>query len=167
LTSATLIPDSRFPIPKITDFGIARLKTDNGRAGQLTQVGHLLGTVDYLSPEQAENPQGVDIRSDLFSLGCTFFYLLTGRAPYAGANAVERVSARLLGAAPRVRSLRPEVPMAVERIVAKMLARDRARRYQTPAEVAAALQSWVETGWLRALPRHVAAAWSRLFDRKA
>jgi serine/threonine protein kinase/uncharacterized protein YkwD len=126
-------------VVKILDFGLARFESANRKAGQLTQVGKFVGTVDFISPEQAENPQGADVRSDVYSLGCCFFYLLTGQPPFPGDDAVARLAARLLNAPPSVRKLRPEVPAALEQVVSKMMAREPARRYPTAAAVAAAL----------------------------
>jgi serine/threonine protein kinase len=128
------------PVVKILDFGLARFESPAGKATRLTKIGAVLGTVDYISPEQAGDAREVDIRSDIFSLGCTLFYLLTGKTPFAGAEVIERIMARLLNDAPSVRSLRPEVPAALEKVLAKMLARNPADRYGTPVEIAAALE---------------------------
>jgi serine/threonine protein kinase/WD40 repeat protein len=127
-------------IVKILDFGLARFESGNRTAGQLTQIGKLVGTVDFISPEQAENPQGADIRSDVYSLGCCFFYLLIGHPPFAGDDAVARLVARLLSEPPAVGKLRPDIPAALEQVVSKMMAREPGRRYQTPAAVAAAVE---------------------------
>jgi serine/threonine protein kinase len=125
---------------KILDFGLARFASEEKAAGHLTQVGRIIGTVDYMSPEQAGDPRGADIRSDIFSLGCCLFYALTGRPPFLGADMVERLAARVLGEAPLLRTLRPDAPAALESIVATMLARDPRRRFALPADAAAALQ---------------------------
>ncbi|MCI0462115.1 MAG: protein kinase [Gemmataceae bacterium] len=127
-------------VVKVLDFGLARFETETRYAGQLTRVGRLVGTVDYISPEQAEDPRAADIRSDLYSLGCCFFYLLTGQPPFPGDDAVTRLAARILGDVPSVRKLRPEVPAALEQVLGKMMRREPTARYQTPAEVAAALE---------------------------
>src|SRR5260370_13431575 len=100
------------PLVKILDFGLARFETHDEKTTRLTKIGHVLGTVDYLSPEQAADARDVDIRSDVFSLGCSLFYLLTGKAPYTGADTVARMLARLLEHAPSVRTVRPEPPTA-------------------------------------------------------
>ena len=71
---------------------------------ELTQTGEIVGTVDYIAPEQAQNTKDADIRADIFSLGCTLFKLLAGRVPYEGDTTVERLTARLSGAAPSLRT---------------------------------------------------------------
>ena len=131
---------NELPLIKILDFGLARFESESDHAGRLTQLGKVMGTVDYMAPEQAQNPRTADIRADIYSLGCTLFYLLTGKPPFEGEDAVEKIRARVLGEVPSVRKSRPEVSPALERIVAKMMARTVEDRYQTPGEVAKALE---------------------------
>ncbi len=126
-------------VVRILDFGLARFESDSECRGRLTQLGHIVGTVDYIAPEQAENARTADTRSDIYSLGCSLFYLLTGHPPFPGDDLVEKVTARLREEAPPIRAVRGDVPAGLERVLMRMLARDPARRYQTPAEVVAAL----------------------------
>jgi serine/threonine protein kinase/formylglycine-generating enzyme required for sulfatase activity len=128
------------PVIKILDFGLARFESETAQATRLTQLGKIVGTVDYIAPEQAENAQTADIRADIYGLGCSLFYLLTGNPPFTGKDAVERIGARLLGGPPSVRRSRPEVSRDLENVVAQMMARRPADRYQTPGEVAKALE---------------------------
>lgn len=130
----------RLPRVKILDMGLARVVAPDGTDSEagISQPGVFLGTPDYVAPEQAEDAQQADIRSDIFSLGATFYFLLTGKVPYPGRTLVEKVRKALAGP-PSPRSLRPEVPPVVEVIVKKMLAPEPRHRYQTPAELAAAL----------------------------
>jgi serine/threonine protein kinase/N-acetylneuraminic acid mutarotase len=128
------------PVVKILDFGLARFESESAQAERLTQLGKIVGTVDYIAPEQAQNARTADIRADIYSLGCSLFYLLTGQPPFAGEDAVEKIGARVLGDAPSVRGGRPEVSPALELVLAKMMARNPADRYQTPGEVAKALE---------------------------
>jgi serine/threonine protein kinase len=143
---------------KILDFGLARFESDSDQRGRLTQLGHIVGTVDYIAPEQAENARVADVRADVYGLGCTLFFLLTGRPPFTGDNVVEKVTARMGDEPPSVRAVRPGVPAALDRVVAKMMARDPARRYQIPADVVDALTpfarpdagipAWTKWVWL-------------------
>ena len=125
-------------VVKILDFGLARLTTVSG-PGRLTLAGNLLGTIDYVAPEQIENAQDADVRSDIYSLGCTLYFLLTGRPPYSGANMMEKVSGRLMGQIPDVREARPEVPPALDALLRRMMAHKPAVRFQTAAELVEAL----------------------------
>lgn len=130
------------PAVKVLDFGLARFEQSSDRATRLTKFGNVLGTLDYISPEQAGDAREVDIRSDIFSLGCSLFFLLTGKPAFPGTDAMERMLARVLSDALSVRKARPDVPIELEQVLAKMMARDRGDRYANPAEVAAALEPW-------------------------
>lgn len=130
---------------KILDFGLARLHTPSGdgrpdESSILAENNAVLGTPDYVSPEQAQNVHAADIRSDLYSLGCTLFFLLTGQPPFPGGRLLDKVARHTKEKAPRVEKLRPDVPPAVSHIVEKLLAKKPAERFQTPAELAAALE---------------------------
>src|SRR5262249_8015542 len=140
---------------KILDFGLARFGSENIPAHKpaakeavvntpiserLTQAGAIMGTADYIAPEQAEDASQADIRSDLFSLGCTLFYLLTREHPFPGQDTPEKIRKRKYGDPIPVRNLRDDVPPELERVLLKMTARLAKNRYQTPAEVIAALE---------------------------
>src|SRR5262249_7463744 len=106
-------------------------------SGALTRTGHVLGTVDYMAPEQALDPRQVDIRSDLYSLGCTFYFLLTGQPPFGRAGTlVQRMNRHLTEEAPRLTALRPDLPPELGGIVVRLMAKDPAQRFATPAELA-------------------------------
>ncbi len=126
------------PEAKVLDLGFARKADDDGGV-RLTRSWQIFGTPDYMSPEQAESTFDADIRSDIFSLGCTLFKALTGQLPFAGGTPVQKLLARANRDAPKVCSLRSEIPATLEAVVAKMLARKPEQRYQTPGEVAFAL----------------------------
>jgi formylglycine-generating enzyme required for sulfatase activity len=127
---------------KILDLGLARL-TDVSDSGDtvsaLTHTGVVMGTLDFIAPEQVENAHAVDIRADLYSLGCTFYFLLTGRAPFGDATQTMKMIRHLRDEPEPVEQLRLEVPPAVTAIVRRLMAKKPADRYQTPAELAAAL----------------------------
>jgi len=134
----TSVPD-RGELVKILDMGLARFASESRDDDGLTRTGQIMGTPDYIAPEQAQNTRNADIRSDIFSLGCTLFRLLTGRVPFEGENVMAKLMARALHDAPRVQSLRPEISNELDAVVARMLARDPDLRYQHPGEVARAL----------------------------
>ena len=130
---------------KISDFGLARLHNPNaadefsGHPGTIvTKDNTVMGTPDYLSPEQARSLHKTDIRSDLYSLGCTFYFLLTGQVVFPGGGTLDKLIRHGAEKAADVRDARPETPAEVAAIVAKLLAKHPPDRYQTPAELAAA-----------------------------
>lgn len=125
---------------KILDFGLARSVGALTDDGSLTPTDQWLGTPEYISPEQAQNSKEVDIRADIFSLGCTLYFLLTGRSAFSGNTRMEKLVARLSSTAAPASSVRPEVPRRLDRLLSLMLARDPDKRFQTPAEVAKALE---------------------------
>src|SRR5437763_1648030 len=98
-----------------------------------------MGTADYMAPEQARDSHTADIRADIYSLGCSLYSLLTGQLPFPEGDAIQKLMAHLTQAPRPVGELRPDVPPEVCAILERMMAKDPARRYQTPAEVAAAL----------------------------
>jgi serine/threonine protein kinase len=130
----------RLPKVKILDMGLARVISPEGRDSEhgLTQPGVFLGTPDYAAPEQAEDAQQADTRSDIFSLGGALYFLLTAEVPYPGKTLVEKVRKAVTGP-PSLLAKRKDVPPSLDGVVRKMLAPDPADRYQTPAEVVAAL----------------------------
>ncbi|MBT6496745.1 MAG: protein kinase, partial [Planctomycetaceae bacterium] len=129
---------SNEPVIKLLDMGLARM-TDAEAEADLTHTGQLMGTPDYIAPEQARDSKTADVRSDIFSLGCTFFRLLTNQVPFTGNTLIEKLLARNERDAPPASSVRGDVPPEIDAIVARMLARNPDNRFQTPAEVVAAL----------------------------
>ncbi len=128
-------------VVKILDMGLARLDrgTDDGASSTMTQEGAVMGTLDYISPEQAMDSHDVDIRADLYSLGCTLYFLLTGKVPFPGGEALQKLMKHRLDEPVPVEQLRRDVPPAVAAVVRKLMAKRPDDRYQTPAEAAAAL----------------------------
>ena len=131
-------PTAGIHLLKILDFGLARSEATDYEA--LTPTDQWIGTPDFISPEQARSSKDVDIRSDIFSLGCALYYLLTGKAAFSGSNRVEKLVARLEGEATPISAFRPQVPAQLHAVLARMLARSPADRFQTPLEVAQALE---------------------------
>lgn len=124
------------PQAKLLDLGLAKFASETHEEGGLTRTGQIMGTPDFIAPEQAQSTKDADIRADIFGLGCVFFRMLTGQLPFTGSNVMEKLMARTATDAPHVSDLRPEVSPQLDAIVAKMLARDPASRYQTPGELA-------------------------------
>jgi serine/threonine protein kinase len=118
---------------KLTDLGLARQVNDY--EFRVTTPDATIGTVDYLSPEQALNSGMADIRSDIYSLGCTFYHMLAGKCPFPTGNLVERLLQHRESEPPDVRVLNPAVPEPVVTIIRKMMAKKPDDRYQTPEEL--------------------------------
>ncbi len=126
-------------VVKVLDFGLAKI-TSEGRADSgLTSEGQVLGTPDFIAPEQIRDAQSADIRADVYSLGCTLYYLLAGRPPFHGDSLWDLYQAHFSMEAGPLNTLRPDVPAELSALVAKMMAKEPARRFQTPSEVAQAL----------------------------
>jgi serine/threonine protein kinase len=136
---------------KISDFGLARLQApavgDTSHPGTIfAKENTVMGTPDYLSPEQARSLHRTDIRSDLYSLGCTFYFLLTGRVPFPGGSAVDKLIRHGSEEPEPLSDFRSDVPPAVTAIVTRLMAKDPVDRFQTPAELAAALEPFAVSG---------------------
>lgn len=131
---------------KILDFGLARLaaESDDEKQTELTAVGVTVGTPDYMSPEQARNSRKVDSRSDIYSLGCTFYFLLTGQPLFPEGSALEKVVAHIEREPVSVTQLRKDIPAEIADVLQRMLEKEPGKRYQTPAEVAEDLKSFLK-----------------------
>jgi serine/threonine protein kinase len=138
LMVTTIPPDER-PVVKVLDIGLARFVSETEEDEGLTRAGQIVGTGNYMAPEQVTDARTADIRADIFGLGVTFFELLTGVCPLAGQTLVQTYMNRLRGEPPRVSTLCPNVPRGLDAVLAKMLKCKADERYQTPAELAAEL----------------------------
>jgi len=139
---------------KVLDFGLARLAAvtesdaptagDDGGRNEFTRVttpSLVIGTPDYLAPEQARNAHAVDIRADIYALGCVLYFLLTGRPPFARrTSAMDKLFAHVENEPDPVRTTRPEVPVELEAILKRMMAKKPADRFATPSEVAISMK---------------------------
>jgi serine/threonine-protein kinase len=123
---------------KLLDLGLACLSRDG--AGERTAGEGLSGTPDFMAPERGEDRHHADIRSDLYSLGCTFYHLLTGRVPFPGGSWTEKLLRHRLDPPVPVAQLRPEVPEEVAAVVERLMAKRSEDRYPTPATVVEALR---------------------------
>jgi len=131
----------KLPRVKILDMGLARLleAEPDPETDDLTLPGVFVGTPDYVSPEQAENPRAADTRSDLYSLGGAMYFCLTGEVPFPGKTLAAKLRKQLTEPPPSAASKRSDVPVAVDAVIRKLMALDPNDRYQTPAEVVAVL----------------------------
>ena len=120
---------------KLIDMGLARLRNGDPAAADLTQSGVTLGTFDYISPEQARDPRSADVRSDIYSLGCTLFFMLAGQPPFPEGTVLQKLLQHQGDQPPDVRELRPDLPEELSRVLRKMMAKDPRHRYATPVEL--------------------------------
>ncbi len=127
---------------KVMDLGLVRETYQDGpNAGtDLTNTGAVMGTPAFLSPEQALDAKRVDIRSDIYSLGCTFHYLLTARPPFVGESMTEILLKHHMSEPPAIESMRADMPSGLGDVLRKMLAKKADQRYATPGEAADALE---------------------------
>jgi serine/threonine-protein kinase len=124
---------------KLVDMGLARLEAADHPDHELTSSGVTLGTFDYISPEQARDARTADIRSDIYSLGCTFFFLLAGKPPFADGTPLQKLLQHQTDEPPNLQQLRPDLPESVVEVADTMLAKRPDDRFQNPAELLAAL----------------------------
>jgi len=153
-------------VVKILDWGLARVRPD-GNVSSIssrrsegaerasvdwdwdTEQGNLIGTADYLAPEQARDPGLVDIRADIYSLGCTLYFLLTGRPPFRGGSLLHKLLQHQTAERPRVRDVRPEVPEELDAVVQRMMACRPEERYAIPLLAAGALRPFAAAATTR------------------
>jgi serine/threonine protein kinase len=134
-------------VVKVLDFGLARLRSEGGGGSRgLTEIGAFMGTPEYVSPEQATDAHTADTRADIYSLGCTLYFLLTGRPPFQEDTVVKLVLAQIEKEPQPVHELRAGVPPELSEVLRRMLAKDPAQRFQQPVEVAQALVPFIKTG---------------------
>jgi serine/threonine protein kinase len=135
---------------KILDLGLARFDSGNtpeaAAADDLTRTGSIMGTADYMAPEQAANIRRADHRADIYSLGCTLYYLLAGQPLYSGETAIEKLLAHREQPVPALRALRPEVPAALDDLFRRMVAKRPEDRPQSMAEAVSALEKCAPAG---------------------
>jgi tRNA A-37 threonylcarbamoyl transferase component Bud32 len=136
---------------KVLDLGLALLPDSN----QLTQSGQIMGTFDYMAPEQWGDTHAVDERADIYSLGCSLFYMLAGNPPFGQPTntSTEKMRAHLLSPPPSIAAQRSDVPKQLDRLIHSMLEKEPVRRPQTMAEVIARLEDFAQRSDLNGLYR--------------
>ncbi len=128
---------------KLLDLGLALMANETERDRTVIGgEGYVVGTMDYIAPEQAENPAKVDARCDIYSLGCTLYYALTGQPPFPGGSARERIQRHQVEEAEPISRLNPAVPARFAELVGKMMAKDPDDRFFTASAVEDALRDW-------------------------
>ncbi len=144
---ANLLVDKR-GVLKILDLGLAQFAEEDLQGMASLTIAHeenVLGTADYLAPEQAINSHCVDRRVDIYSLGCTLYFCLTGHPPFPDGTLAQRIMKHHTQDAPSIRNERPDAPQALLDICAKMMCKNADFRYQTAEEVAEALSEWLKS----------------------
>ncbi len=139
---------------KLLDLGLARLGDAGPGSERLTPSGEVMGTPDFMAPEQAFDAQKVDIRADLYSLGCTLYKLLSGQPPFGGPEYTSRMQKLMAHAqepVPPVRDARPDVPGGLSAVLDRLLSKEPPARHATPAEAARALAAFAGGADLSAL----------------
>ncbi len=135
------------------DFGLAKATRESPLEGALTHEGQMLGTPDFIAPEQIRDAQSAGIQADIYSLGCTLYYLLTGNPPFEAESLYDLLQAHFSMNAQPLNLLRPDVPVELAALAAKMMAKDPGRRFQTPSEVAEALKPFFKKAGAAARPQ--------------
>lgn len=130
---------------KLLDLGLARSLDPNATSLTNDRNGKVLGTADYVAPEQVKDSHDVDERTDIYGLGCTMYFLLTGQPPFAEGNLAQKLAMHLYHQPANIREIRPDTPLALVRLCHKMMAKKREDRYQTAAEVQEVLEQWVKS----------------------
>jgi serine/threonine-protein kinase len=129
---------------KLTDLGLARFIDEETNTG-ITRAGYTVGTVDYMAPEQARDSKSADVRSDIYSLGCTWYFMLTGQPPYPEGSLTNKISAHALSPIPDPRQLNSDVPEAFVVVLARMMAKHPEDRYQTGRDLLTDLKAVVNS----------------------
>ncbi len=135
-SNVLITPDG---MAKLVDMGLARLHQIEPGADDLTASGVTLGTFDYISPEQARDPRSADVRSDIYSLGCTLYFMLTGQPPFPDGTVLQKLLQHQGDEPPDPTGFRADLPDDLVKVLGRMLAKSPEKRYQSPEELVADL----------------------------
>jgi serine/threonine-protein kinase len=153
---------------KILDWGLAGFRLSAAKKPQSADgTSHkLIGTADYMSPEQAVDAGAVDIRADIYSLGCSLYFLLTGQTPFSGNTVLQKVMQHQVETARPVEEMQPELPAGLAAVVKRMMAKKPEERYQTPVAVALALAPFCRASAVADSQRTWSLSTHQLLDRR-
>jgi serine/threonine protein kinase len=141
---SNLLVDQR-GLVKVLDMGLARWEDDKVASLTIAHEENVLGTADYLAPEQAKDSHTVDKRADIYSLGCTLYFLLTGHAPFPEGTLAQRILKHQTEMPKSIYEDRRDAPQALVDVCLRMMSKNRDARYQTAGEVAATLAKWLQS----------------------
>jgi serine/threonine protein kinase len=141
---SNLLVDQR-GVVKVLDMGLARWEDDKAASLTIAHEENVLGTADYLAPEQAKESHSVDKRADIYSLGCTLYFLLTGHAPFPEGTLAQRIMKHQTEMPKSIYEDRRDAPQALVDVCLRMMAKNRDARYQTAGEVAVTLAKWLQS----------------------
>jgi serine/threonine-protein kinase len=139
---------------KLIDFGLAR---HLGEQSLVVRPGTTVGTLDFIAPEQAQDRTAADVRSDIYALGCTWFFTMTGQPPFVADTAEEKIALRMEADPPDIRKLNPDVPQDVVEVLNRMMARNQSFRYQLPGDLLHDLETLAVSGPLPGRVANVSA----------
>ncbi|MCH7726422.1 MAG: serine/threonine protein kinase, partial [Planctomycetes bacterium] len=139
---ANLLVDPR-SVVKLLDLGLALFKDDENASLTMAHNESVLGTADYLSPEQAINSHDVDKRADIYSLGCTFYFMLAGHPPFPEGTLAQRIAKHQTQIPTDIREIRSDTPDELAEICVKMMQKNPEERFQTATEVGDVLEAWL------------------------
>jgi serine/threonine protein kinase len=138
---------------KVLDFGLALVAGEKGPAEIVGGQGYIVGSMDYISPEQTYDASKVDARADIYGLGCILFYALTGQPPFPGGTSADKIQKHRNEVPPQLSHLRPDVPMDFADIIHRMMAKDPDLRMGSARAVVEALRPWALAQVLQPLDR--------------
>jgi serine/threonine protein kinase len=139
---------------KVLDLGLALMEGEEAELDVIGGRGYIVGSMDYIAPEQTTDPTGVDCRADIYSLGCTLYFALTGQPPFPGGTSREKMRRHRLEVPRPLRNLAPDVPVGFARLIERMMAKEPANRPPSAVAVEEELRAWAVGEAVLPLDRH-------------